>query len=347
MSKQAIREWLELTEQNKQNIFREVAIGINLPPAAIEKDWWVVRTLEVVFNSSIAAHTVFKGGTSLSKAWNLINRFSEDIDLALDRRFLGFDKADAVMNGAQVRKLREASGKFIKERYFPELQELFHTAGLQVNIQLGEIKTEDQDPLIIEIYYPSVTEQVAYLQPRILIEVGSRSLIEPFDKRSFTSMVGEKYKGSPFADGNIVIPSVNPQRTFLEKIFLLHEEFQLPTEKIKVERKSRHLYDLEKLMDTEYALAALANKALYQTIVEHRAKLTPVRGIDYANHAPDKINPIPPDDIIGAWAKDYIAMQESMLYNPSLPFDKLIIRMQELKARINNLPSHFSQFIPS
>ena len=93
-------------------------------------------------------------------------------------------------------------------------------------------------------------------------------------------MVGEKYKGKVFADNNIVIPSVNPQRTFLEKIFLLHEEFQLPIEKIKVERKSRHLYDVEKLMDTEYAMAALSNKALYQTIVEHRAKLTPLRGID-------------------------------------------------------------------
>jgi predicted nucleotidyltransferase component of viral defense system len=337
MNAKAINQWLQLSTADKKAIFNEVAAEINLPNAAIEKDWWVVRTLELVFNSSIAHHTVFKGGTSLSKAWNVIDRFSEDIDLALDRRLLGFDKADAEMNGSQVRKLREASGKFIKEKYFPELQELFHVAGLQVNIHLGEIKTDDQDPLIIEIYYPSVTEQVAYLQPRILIEVGSRSLIEPFDERSFTSMVGEKYRGSPFADGDIIIPSVNPQRTFLEKIFLLHEEFQLPTEKIKVERKSRHLYDLEKLMDTEYAKAALANTALYQTIVEHRAKLTPLRGVNYANHTPDKINPIPPDAIIRAWEKDYQTMQESMLYNPSLPFNKLIERIHELKARINNL----------
>ncbi len=124
---------------------------------------------------------------------------------------------------------------------------------------------------------------------------------------------------------------------FLEKIFLLHEEFQLPTKKIKVERKSRHIYDLEKLMDTEYATAALSNNELYKTIVEHRAKLTPLRGIDYANHTPDKINPIPPDAIIGEWEKDYKAMQESMLYNPSLSFDKLIERMYELKSRINNL----------
>ena len=337
MNKHAIQEWQKLTEQNKQNIFREVAIGINLSSAAIEKDWWVVRTLELVFASSIAPHTVFKGGTSLSKAWNLIDRFSEDIDLALDRRFLGIEKPDSEMTGSQVSKLRKLSAKFITEKYFPELAQLFKTAGLKVEIKLGEIKTDDQDPLIIEIYYDTLTDPIPYLKPRVLIDIGSRSLIEPFNERSFTSMVGEKYKGKAFADNNIVIPSVNPQRTFLEKIFLLHEEFQLPIEKIKVERKSRHLYDVEKLMDTEYAMAALSNKALYQTIVEHRAKLTPLRGIDYANHTPDKINPIPPDAMMGEWEKDYQIMQESMLNNPSLPFDKLIERMQEIKARINNL----------
>ena len=339
MNAKAISRWLQLSTTDKQAIFNEVSAQINLSSAAIEKDWWVVRTLELVFASSIAPHTVFKGGTSLSKAWNLIDRFSEDIDLALDRRFLGIEKPDSEMTGSQVSKLRKLSAKFITEKYFPELAQLFKAAGLKVEIKLGEIKTDDQDPLIIEIYYDTLTDQIPYLKPRVLIDIGSRSLIEPFNERSFTSMVGEKYKGKAFADNNIVIPSVNPQRTFLEKIFLLHEEFQLPIEKIKVERKSRHLYDVEKLMDTEYAMAALGNKALYQTIVEHRAKLTPLRGIDYANHTPDKINPIPPDAMMGEWEMDYQIMQESMLNNPSLPFNKLIERIQELKSRINNLPT--------
>jgi hypothetical protein len=334
---EAIQEWLKLTEQTRKNIFEETAADIGLPSAAVEKDWWVVRTLELVFASSIAPHTVFKGGTSLSKAWNLIDRFSEDIDLALDRKFLGLEMLDSEMNGSQVSKLRKLSSKFITEKYFPELVELFSAASLKVNIQLGEIKSIDQDPLIIEISYPTLVEPITYLQPRVLIEVGSRSLIGPYEERSFTSMVGEKFKGRAFSDSNIHIPSVNPQRTFLEKVFLLHEEFQLPTEKIKVERKSRHLYDLEKMMDTEYAFAALGNSALYQTIVDHRAILTPLRGIDYSNHKPDKINPIPPDDIIKAWEKDYQIMQQSMLYNPSLSFDDLIKRIYELKKRINSV----------
>ena len=78
----------------KRKIFQEISTEFNIPSAAIEKDWWVVRTLELVFQTEIAPHTFFKGGTSLSKAWNLIDRFSEDIDLALDRKFLGFEKAD-------------------------------------------------------------------------------------------------------------------------------------------------------------------------------------------------------------------------------------------------------------
>ncbi len=335
MNTAAIQEWLKLTDQTRRNIFEETAAAIGLPAAAVEKDWWVVRTLQLVFDTSIAQHTVFKGGTSLSKAWGLIDRFSEDIDLALDRRFLGIEKPDNEMNGSQVSKLRRLSAKFIAEKYFPELTEKFNAAGLKANIKLGEVKTDDQDPLIIEIYYPTLTDRIPYLQPRVLIEVGSRSLIEPFDERSFNSFVGEKYQGREFVDGNIIIPSVNPQRTFLEKVFLLHEEFQLPTDKIRVERKSRHLYDLEKLMDTDFAHEALKNKDLYNVIVEHRRKLTPLRGINYANHTPDKINPVPPAAIIGAWKEDYKLMQQNMLFNLSLSFETLIARINILKERVN------------
>lgn len=337
MNKVAIKEWLTYSDQTKKNIFSETAKAIGLPDAAVEKDWWVVRTLELVFDSSIAAHTVFKGGTSLSKAWNLIDRFSEDIDLALDRRFLAIDKTDAEMKRPDISKLRKKSFKFISENYYPEITEKFKTAGFEVRIQLGDYKAEDQDPLTIEIYYPSVTDPIAYLQPRVLIEVGSRSLMEPLTPRSFSSFVGEHFKGRKFADLPITVPTVNPERTFLEKIFLLHEEHQRLPDKMKIERKSRHLYDLEKLLDTEYASQAFKDENLYNTIVEHRAKLNKIGRVDYSKHSHDKINPIPPDEIIALWEKDYVEMQQSMFYNPSLPFNKLIDRIKELKARINKL----------
>jgi len=338
MNNEAFKEWLKLPDSTKRNIFLEVSKKIGLPEAAIEKDWWVVRTLELVFQTEIAQHTVFKGGTSLSKAWNLIDRFSEDIDLAMDRRFLGFDKADAEMTGSQVSKLRKVSCNYISVKYLPLLKKTFHDAGFaDVKLQLSEIKSPDEDPVKIEVIYPAVTEKSEYLPPRVLIEIGSRSEKEPFSEKHFSSFVGEHFNGKNFADSSITIPTVNPERTFLEKIFLLHEEFQQLAEKVKVDRQSRHLYDLEKMMDTDFGRKAIADKNLYQHIVEHRKKITPLCGIDYANHAPDKINLIPPDSMIAAWKKDYEQMQQSMIYRESLAFEKLMERISALKERINNL----------
>jgi hypothetical protein len=187
------------------------------------------------------------------------------------------------------------------------------------------------------VLYPTFTDKVEYILPQVKIEIGSRSLMEPQTNRNFKSLVGEQFTGYPFADENITIPTVVPERTFLEKIFLLHEIFQLGTDKKDVERRSRHFYDLEKIMDTKYAESALKDKELYDTIVLHRKKVTPVRGIDYSNHSPEKINLIPSDEVIGDWEKDYKIMQLNMFYNPSLPFNELMDRMKELNSRINSL----------
>jgi predicted nucleotidyltransferase component of viral defense system len=330
-----VKIWKEIKSSDKQAIFSQVADKMGLPGAAIEKDWWVTQTLRLIFTTEIAPYTVFKGGTSLSKAWSLIDRFSEDIDLALDRKFLGFGEE---INPSRVKKLREHSFKYISEKFYPVLKKTFRDAGfIEVELKLRESASHDQDPVIIEVSYPGITEKAAYLQPRILIEIGSRSLIEPFTEKEFCSLVGEHFKERPFADSDIRIPTVNPERTFLEKIFLLHEEFQKPAGKIKVDRLSRHLYDVEKMMDTEFALKALNDKYLYKHIVEHRKIITPLRGIDYSNHTPDKINPLPPDHLIEVWKKDYEQMQQSMIYRESLLFDKLLKKLGVLKSRINQL----------
>jgi hypothetical protein len=331
----ALKDWLGLSAAEKSEVFSELTNYVPLEEVAIEKDWWVVQTLRLVFTMDCAPGLVFKGGTSLSKAWGLINRFSEDIDLALDRAYLGFD---AEMIPAQVKKLRRASAAYISQSFFPQLVSKFKENGFEgLDIRLGAIKDPDQDPLIIEIYYPSVTKPNKYVQPRVLVEIGSRSLREPFTIKSFSSFVGEHLKGRSFADLPIEIPTVNPERTFLEKVFLLHEEFQKPVEKIRVDRLSRHLYDIEKLMDTQFGKAALFDRHLYETIVHHRKTLTLVRGIDYTNHSPDKINPLPPDSLMADWKRDYEIMQESMIYGPSLPFEQLIERIKELKNRFNQL----------
>lgn len=335
MNKLALQEWFKLTDQNRLNIFLETSKQKELSLSAVEKDWWVVQTLSIIFSMSYADVLIFKGGTSLSKGWNLIQRFSEDIDLALDRKFLGF--SGELSKGA-IKKLRRKSYQFITEVFTEELKNKFTELGFKdVLVKYREVENHDQDPLIIEIRYPTLIKNNNYLKPAVLVEVGSRSLKEPFTHRSFGTIISEVFADKPFADKPISIPVVNPERTFLEKIFLLHEEFQKPQNKIRVERLSRHLYDIEKLSQSEYAKIAFQDKELYSTIVRHREKFTPIPGIDYANHTPDKISFIPPDTILKDWRQDYETMKQTMIYDNPLTFDELIKRLTDLQKRINEI----------
>jgi predicted nucleotidyltransferase component of viral defense system len=278
---------------------------------------------------------IFKGGTSLSKGWDVIHRFSEDIDLTLDREFLGFS---GELTKSDIRKLRRKSFQFISEVFTEELNNKFAELGFKnVTVKPREVENHDQDPLIIEIYYNKLTETDTYLKPGVLVEVGSRSLKEPFTQRTIGTFVSEIYNDNPFTDKPITIPVVNPERTFLEKIFLLHEEFQKPFGKIRVERLSRHLYDIEKLSQTEYAEIALQDTELYNTIVRHRSKFNAISSIDYAKHNPANIKFIPPDSIIKMWEADYEEMKGSMIYGNPLDFDQLINRLTELQKRINEI----------
>jgi predicted nucleotidyltransferase component of viral defense system len=321
--------------EERNAIFEAIGNDKGIPASAVEKDWWVVQTLALIQELESAPHIVFKGGTSLSKAWNIIERFSEDIDLALDKSFLGIEECTTVK---QVKKLRSATRNYIYNNFIPELQNTFNAVGFtDVKVELYEEEGENLEPVQILVKYQTCTSPSSYTKPEVKIEIGSRSLREPFTEREFASLVGEHYKGKPFADVPINVPCVNPERTFLEKLFLLHEEFQKPDDEIRVDRLSRHLYDIEMLMRTEYAEIALTNKELYNDIIEHRSIYTKISNIDYNGHQHKSLNPLPPDTVIDNWRKDYQRMQEEMIYGASLPFDKLMERIKELKERINNL----------
>ncbi|MDR0694179.1 MAG: nucleotidyl transferase AbiEii/AbiGii toxin family protein [Prevotellaceae bacterium] len=330
-----LQDWLALSDEARLERFRIAGEKSELSVAAVEKDWWVTHTLSIIFSMSCAKALVFKGGTSLSKAWRLIERFSEDIDLALDREFLGFG---GELSHTQIRKLRTASYDFLSTKFTDELSNKFTTLGFKdVKVKYREMVNHDQDPLIIEIYYPKLTEKDSYLRPGVLVEVGSRSLKEPFTERSFGSIVSEVFPNLPFADKPATVPSVNPERTFLEKVFLLHEEYQRPAKKIRVARLSRHLYDIERLSRTSYFQKAMSDANLYNTIVAHRNHFSHLAGIDYAKHAPGYIRIVPPDNLLPLWAKDYQELVETMIYGERLPFEELIRRMEEIQITINNI----------
>jgi hypothetical protein len=331
----------KLTGSEKKQIFEAVSDTTGIPAFAVEKDWWVTKTLALIFDMEVGKHLVFKGGTSLSKAWKLIERFSEDVDLAIDRSFFGFE-GDLSKN--QRTQLRKTAGTYVSEIFLEDLKTAFLTNGIDgISIKLIAATNSDQDPRIIEIYYPNVIPTSTYVEPRVQVEIGSRSLREPFTIQKFGSLVDETFTGREFTNRTLEVPTVNAERTFLEKVFLLHEEFNRPKDKIRVERLSRHLYDIYYLSKTGFAEKAINDKQLYETIVQHRHTFTRVGGVDYNSHNPTLINPIPPSDIIDAWRKDYKEMLESMIYEQNPPtFDELIENLQQLIYRLKKLPWEYS-----
>lgn len=331
-----MRRWYNAPKPDKRIAYNQISKAINLPAFAVEKDWWVTQTLTILFEMEIGKHLVFKGGTSLSKAWGLIERFSEDIDLAVDQSFFQFEGGHSK---SQRTKLRKTANTYIVETLYPELTKSFEKKGLiGIHAELEEIKSSDQDPVIISVYYPNVIESPGYIQPRIQIEIGCRSLREPFILRSIISEVDKSYPDTSFAQSAVEIPTIVPERTFLEKIFLLHEEFQRPEEKIRVDRLSRHLYDIFQISNTSYADKALESLDLYETIVKHRFSFTKLGGVNYNLHQPQTINFLPPDKLLVEWEKDYQTMQEQMIHGESPKFNDLINSLNVLKQKINALP---------
>lgn len=338
-------KWLAISDTTKKNTYEQIAEKSGMSAFAVEKDWWVVQTLAAIFEMEVASHLVFKGGTSLSKVWKLIERFSEDIDLAIDRNYFGFT---GELSKNQRDKLRKTTGRFVEEQFFGELKQKFGEKGLLgINIELEEEVESDKDRKI-NIYYPNVIESPGYLLPRVQIEISCRSLREPFKIQAITSLVDEFYPDADFAQSLVEIPTVIPERTFLEKVFLLHEEFHRPQDKMRVDRLSRHLYDVVKLARTDIAYKALNDRELYETIVEHRQKFTRVGGVDYNLHQPQTIDPIPLPEILDAWRADYNTMIQQMIYETNPPsFDQMIAELTELRNRFNALTWRLNNVYPS
>jgi predicted nucleotidyltransferase component of viral defense system len=330
--------FIVLPEQTRINAFTEAATRKALPSVAVEKDWWATAVLRALFSLPYSENLSFKGGTSLSKCWNLIERFSEDIDIAVNREYLGFS---GTFSKTQIsNKLRRAACSFVREKLQFDLKNQLEANGINsnqfsVNVNITPITTTD--PEIIEIVYQSLFADNDYIKPIVKIEVSGRSMSEPLQKIKLQSIVDDVFANMPFANTVFDVKAVVPHRTFIEKICLLHEEFAKLQEFIRIERMSRHLYDIVKIMDTAIAEEALKNKALYNSIVEYRRIFVGLKGFDYSTLAPKTINIVPPDNIIDLWKADYETMQQTMIYGESLSFSKLIDKIKRLNERINRI----------
>jgi len=327
--------WLDLTIKEQIELFSQIGAKTGMQPLAIEKDAWVTLVLRILFRSEIKNHIVFKGGTSLSKAYGLIERFSEDIDFSINREFLGFP---GKLTKGQIRKLRRASHKFSAETLPEILRREFQVYGINNNlfdIEVPNIKISDQDPEVLHINYFSVFEETEYLKSRILIEIGARSLIEPFENKSIRSIIDEHYPNSEFAESRFEVRTAIPEKTFLEKLILLHEEFQKESDKRRYHRMSRHLYDIYQIIRTDYGINAINDKALFDRICMHRENLTPVKRVNYNGLTVRNLNFTPPVELIDFYRKDYNEMRNTMIYGDSVDFDKMIESIKEILPDVN------------
>lgn len=303
-----------------------------------------------MFSLPYAKHLSFKGGTSLSKCWHLIDRFSEDIDIAIDREYLGFY---GTLSKTQISdKLRRATCSFVRKTMQHNLAEQLCKNGIaedkfQVNVDITPISTTD--PETININYDSVLtlsidgENGLYVLPKIKVEVSGRSMSEPMSEVSLDSMIDQVYPKAPFAEPKFNVRAVLPERTFLEKIFLLHEEFAKPKDLIRVERMSRHMYDIGQMLKTPIAEKAIHDEQLYAQIVEHRRTFVGLHGFDYDTLYPATLNIIPPYSIIDQWEADYENMRLHMIYGESVSFEKLVNNLKELNDKIGRLHTNFTK----
>ena len=325
-----------LTKEQQIAVIEQLVNKMGLPAQAIEKDLWVTTFLQLIFSLPFADKLVFKGGTSLSKIWNVIERFSEDIDLAVDREL--FD-LEGDLTVRQIKKLRKQSSLFVKETICLELQNALEKYDLQNLCSIepqpdGEGDKTYPEPRKIFIRYQSLFSSIPYVKTEIVLEIGARSLIEPTAKSEVKSLISDNLPIETSLINSQIITDV-PEKTFIEKAFLLHEIFTCGGQML-ANRKSRHLYDLEKMMDKDFAIKAIFNNELWDTIRHHREKFTHINGVDYSQDIRSKISLIPPAEVFDNWQQDYEAMQNTMIHGNSLTFNKLIDRIKKLEERIRH-----------
>lgn len=316
------------SDEQKVSVFNEIKEKLNVSLKAAEKDWWVCHVIQALFQLRCADALTFKGGTSLSKAWGITERFSEDVDISIDKSFFGLT-GDTRSARDRIRKLSRA---YIQKEIPGELDSTLWVYGAEERLVEYIPRTDsDADPTVLLVHYHSVLPKDPYIKESVRVEFSCRNLREPREVREVRPFAVEL---SPVIDFDpLAVPTVVPTRTCLEKVFLLHEEFQKNYPRHR--RMSRHLYDLWRLDKTGWLDKALADRALYDTLVQHRSVFNAIRGIDYIGHSPDRLNIIPPADKLPLWEEDYRFMQDQFIYGESPDWTELLDGLRSIQERLH------------
>ena len=321
----------------------ELQDEMHLHAQSVEKDLWVCWTLRELFSlPGVGEHLTFKGGTSLSKAWKLIRRFSEDIDLIVDKEALGFggdaapDKAASnKQRKARLEALMAASRQWVQGSLQPALATRIATAlGDDAACKL-EVDPDMPDGQCLLLHYPSAFENEAgYIKPVVKIELGARSDDWPNSECPIQPYLAERFP-QLMPEGPFSVRVLAAERTFWEKACLLHEETFRPHDKPRKLRMARHYYDLWCLLRAGVGERALANTALFQRVAEHREIFFRYAWVDYSTHKPGTFRLSPPTDHLANWRSDYQAMLGPMFFGEVPDFDEIMEAVSEFEKTFN------------
>lgn len=320
--------------REREELFLITAREIGLPEAMVEKDFWVCWILNYLFHDCPwAAHLAFKGGTSLSKCFGLIHRFSEDIDLILDWQLLGYEKDEpwAERSKNQQDKFnKEANSRteqFLKNSFLPHLQADFESL-LADDFSLY---IEEDDPQTVCFAYPKSFRESSIL-PVVRLEIGALAAWTPVKQVEITSYSAQKFP-QVFKQPATSILTVTPERTFWEKATILHKEAFRTNGKFPI-RYSRHYYDLWCMNNSPVKAAAYKDLKLLAQVVQFKERFYPAGSAHYELAKPGTMRLSPPEDCLPLLREDYEHM-ENMIFGEIPAFDEIIACTKQMEQEIN------------
>lgn len=337
------------SSSDRRDLFTETANRRALSPIIIEKDFWVCWTLKQATSlESIGPNLIFKGGTSLSKVFGLIQRFSEDIDLSIQRSYLGFageadpEKATSrTKQREQVLSLRDACRECVRTVVLPALSARFDSI---LGPEGWNLTLDEVDANTLNFVYPAAAPTrrargarswlpLAYIRPEVRLELGAGSDPYPVGDYPIRSYAAEAFPQA-FSDAECSVTALEAERTFWEKATLVHAEYHRAADKPTPARISRHYYDLHQLAWSEQGRRAVADRELLRRVAEHKQVYFASGWAHYETAAAGGIHLIPPDTRLKELAQDYDLMRD-MFFGPFPKIEEILTRLQELEREIN------------
>jgi hypothetical protein len=329
--------FLDLAPNERKLYFDQGAVRRNLSPVILEKDFWVCWLLGVLFASRFGTWLVFKGGTSLSKVFGLIGRFSEDIDLSLSPEFLKLPEAGTSRNQANkwMKAAEAACGRAVEHENAPEVEQAVTAVLGKPGGRWFEFLTDPgtNSPVLLFHYPTTQPPGFDYLKRSVKLEFGSLTDQQPAGRHPVRPWLAETIEAA-FPDWTCQVVALEVERSFWEKATILHAEYHRPPAKPTPDRFSRHYADTAALAQHPGVAAAVGRDDLRQRVVEWKAQFFGSSWANFALAKPGTFRLVPPPERLPALRRNYQAMRGMYLQEPP-SFDQVIAVLAQLETRIN------------